>query len=73
MPRTNRNTANAEYEVIVRHSWDDPETGEHTRFQVGDDYTGGDVDGCLKGYDHNGPLIRKKRRPTAPAESPEEN
>lgn len=65
---------NEEYEVIVPHMWEDPRTGEATRFKVGDTYTGGDIAACLAGVDFHGPLIRKKSPAAAPpADSSKEN
>lgn len=60
-----RNTGSekeSEYEVLVSNTWQDPRTGEETRFEVGDDYTGGDphyVDVNL------GPICRRKPAPAA--------
>lgn len=58
MPRTHK------YEVIRKFNRRDKKTGDVTHYQVGDTYSGPDVEKYLKGVDDKGPLIREKHDPS---------
>ena len=52
--------AGKQYEVVVRFDRINRKTGAVTSYEVGDVYTGPDVEKYLTGVDHQGPLIREK-------------